>query len=130
MSRRLGFVEVADSFFVLAMKNLPCVVGGGKWPTEKCTWGGKKSNLWMRFWFYGIIEISMRTLEIQAVVWKEGRQYVAQCLDVDVSSFGSTEKSALAHLREAVVLHFEGKKFPRVLKVKKPSLASFDLVCA
>jgi len=84
----------------------------------------------MEFAFYGIMEISMQTREIQAVVWKEGRQYVAQCLDVDVSSFGSTEKSALAHLREAVELRFEGKKLPRVSHVKKPSLVSFDLVCA
>ncbi len=72
----------------------------------------------------------MRKLEMHAVVWKEGRHYVAQCLDVDVSSFGSTEKAALAHLQEAVALWYEGKKMPRTMKSKKPSLASFELSCA
>ncbi len=72
----------------------------------------------------------MRTIEIHAVVWKEGRQYVAQCLDVDVSSFGSTEAKALARLHEAVELWFDGKKTPRVMKVKEPNLVSMDLVCA
>lgn len=55
---------------------------------------------------------------------------MAQCLDVDVSSFGSTEESALKHLQEAVELHFEGKNAPRVTKVKKPSLVSLELTCA
>ncbi len=72
----------------------------------------------------------MRKVEIHAVVWKEGRHYVAQCLDVDVSSFGSTEKIALAHLREAVELWYEGKNIPRIMKSKKPSLVSFELLCA
>ena len=83
--------------------------------------------------FYGMIGIAikiMKTFEIQAVVWKEGRQYVAQCLDVDVSSFGSTERNALAHLKEAVELRFEGVKMPRAMKVKKPNLVSLQLSCA
>lgn len=72
----------------------------------------------------------MKNIEIQAVVWKEGRQYVAQCLDVDVSSFGSTEAKALANLKEAVELSFEGKRLPRSLKTIKPSLVSLQLACA
>ena len=34
---------------------------------------------------------------------------VAQCLNVDVSSFGSTREEALANLKEAVELYFEGE---------------------
>lgn len=44
----------------------------------------------------------------KASVWKEGGWFVAQCLDVDVASQGETEQLALANLREALELHFEG----------------------
>ncbi len=42
-----------------------------------------------------------------AVVWQEGDWFVAQCLEVDVASQGTTESEALANLREALELHFE-----------------------
>jgi predicted RNase H-like HicB family nuclease len=42
-----------------------------------------------------------------AAVTREGDWYVAQCLDVDVASQGSTEKEALENLREALELYFE-----------------------
>jgi predicted RNase H-like HicB family nuclease len=42
-----------------------------------------------------------------ATVWREGRWYVSQCLEVDVASQGATEEEALANLREALELHFE-----------------------
>jgi predicted RNase H-like HicB family nuclease len=41
-----------------------------------------------------------------ASVTKEGRWFVAQCLEVDVASQGRTEKQALANLRDALELHF------------------------
>ncbi len=47
----------------------------------------------------------MRTY--QASVWKEGDIFVAQCLDVDVVSQGSSSDEALANLREAVELFLE-----------------------
>jgi hypothetical protein len=34
----------------------------------------------------------MRKIILQNVVWKEGKYYVAQCLNVEVSSFGKTKK--------------------------------------
>ena len=37
----------------------------------------------------------------------ENSDFVAQCLDYDISSFGSTEQEALANLREAVELYLE-----------------------
>lgn len=42
-----------------------------------------------------------------ASVTREGRWFVAQCLEVDVASQGRSEKSALANLAEALELHFE-----------------------
>jgi len=41
------------------------------------------------------------------VLWKEGKYFVAQCLNVDVSSFGKTKKEALNNLQEAVDLYLE-----------------------
>lgn len=52
----------------------------------------------------------MRKLDLKSVVWKEGRYYVSQCLDVEVSSFGKTKKEALKMLREALELYFEDSK--------------------
>jgi len=43
----------------------------------------------------------------QSVVYQEGKYYVAQCLNVDVSSFGKSEKEALANLQEALELYLE-----------------------
>lgn len=41
------------------------------------------------------------------VVYKEGKYYVSQCLNVDVSSFGITIQEAVDNLREAVELYFD-----------------------
>ena len=40
-------------------------------------------------------------------VYREDEFFGAQCLNVDVSSFGPTRDEALANLREAVELYFE-----------------------
>lgn len=42
-----------------------------------------------------------------ASVWQEDGWYVAQCLEVDVASQGTSEAEALANLREALELYFE-----------------------
>jgi predicted RNase H-like HicB family nuclease len=42
----------------------------------------------------------------RAVVWPEDDLYVAQCLDVDVASQGSSEAEALDALKEALELYF------------------------
>lgn len=42
-----------------------------------------------------------------ATVTREGRWFVAQCLEVDVASQGRSERSALANLAEALELYFE-----------------------
>jgi predicted RNase H-like HicB family nuclease len=48
----------------------------------------------------------MTKLSLQSVVYREGAHYVAQCLDVDVSSFGNSEAEARANLQEALELYF------------------------
>ena len=43
------------------------------------------------------------------VIYREDEFFVAQCLNMDVSSFGSTREEAVAGLKEAVELYFEGE---------------------
>lgn len=43
----------------------------------------------------------------QSVVYKEGKYYVSQCLNIDVSSFGDTEQEALINLQDALQLYLE-----------------------
>ena len=52
-----------------------------------------------------------------AAVVREGDWFVAQCLEVDVASQGRSPAEALANLREALELHFEG---PRASAVPEP----------
>ncbi len=47
----------------------------------------------------------MDKVSFRASVWKEGEWFVAQCLEIDISSQGKTEAEALANLREALELH-------------------------
>ena len=49
----------------------------------------------------------MKKIYFTSIIWKEGKYYVAQCLDVDVSSFGKTKALALKNLREALELYWE-----------------------
>lgn len=49
----------------------------------------------------------MAKVDLKYAVWKEGKHYVSQCLNVDVSSFGKTPKEALRNLEEAVGLKIE-----------------------
>ena len=64
------------------------------------------------------------------MVWKEGKYYVAQCLNVDVSSFGKTKKEALSNLNEALELYFEDVEVSRAVKVERPELVKSSLCYA
>ena len=66
----------------------------------------------------------MKKLELQTIVWKEGKHWVAQCLNVDVSSFGRTQKSALKNVKEALELYFEGTKSYKIPRVTSPVIRS------
>ena len=48
---------------------------------------------------------AMRSIEV--VIYREGKAWVAQALNVDVSSFGDTREQARAAVKEALELYFE-----------------------
>ena len=59
---------------------------------------------------------------LTASVTREGRLYVAQCLEVDVASQGRSENSALANLAEALELHFEPPAATARPKIRKVAI--------
>ena len=59
----------------------------------------------------------MKKLNLQSIIWKEGKYFVSQCLNIDVSSFGKTKKEALKNLSEAIDLYFEDMKLPKFQEV-------------
>lgn len=70
----------------------------------------------------------MKKISLKNVVWKEGKHYVAQCLNVDVSSFGSTKKSAEKNLKEALELYFgETTSFKKLTKIGVPVIFETSL---
>lgn len=69
----------------------------------------------------------MQVIDVQTVVFREGEHFVAQCLDVDVSSFGSSEDEALANLREALELYFEDAPADAIAKVEGPAVRRLTL---
>lgn len=69
----------------------------------------------------------MAKLNLKYAIWKEGKHYVSQCLNVDVSSFGKTQKEALKNLEEALELYFEDIKTPKVTKIMKVEIISGSL---
>ncbi|MGD0113576.1 MAG: type II toxin-antitoxin system HicB family antitoxin [Armatimonadota bacterium] len=61
------------------------------------------------------------TTTFTAAVWQEEDLFVAQCLEVDVVSQGTTEEAALANLREALELYLEEpteSPQPKLVKVE------------
>jgi predicted RNase H-like HicB family nuclease len=53
----------------------------------------------------------MEKKTLKYVVYKENKYYVSQCLNVDVSSFGSTFQEAIDNLNEALTLYFDEPHF-------------------
>jgi len=49
----------------------------------------------------------MRTIDV--VIYREGRHWVARALNVEASSFGDSDDEAMAAIREALELFFEGE---------------------
>ena len=52
----------------------------------------------------------MHTIDV--VVYREGGQWVATALNVEVSSFGDTPDDARAAIKEALELYFEDEETP------------------
>lgn len=55
-------------------------------------------------------------------VYREDEFFVTQCLNVDVSSFGTTREEAVTNLKEAVELYFEGETAPSFTAVSDVSI--------
>jgi predicted RNase H-like HicB family nuclease len=69
----------------------------------------------------------MTKLYLQSVVYREGEHYVAQCLNIDVSSFGDTEAEALAGLQEALELYFEDAPVSDAAEVEAAEVRTLTL---
>ena len=69
----------------------------------------------------------MNKIDLKATIWKEGKHYVSQCLNVDVASFGATKKEALTNLEEALELYLEDTRTTKLTKVERPDIVSFQL---
>ena len=44
------------------------------------------------------------------IIYKEGKYFVSQCLNVDISSFGESIDEAVENLKEALELYYENEK--------------------
>ena len=60
--------------------------------------------------------------EFKNIIWKEGDDYVAQCLNIDVSSFGKTKDEALKNLNEAIELYMEDASLDDLNKIESPEI--------
>lgn len=69
-------------------------------------------------------------IDLQNVVWKEGAYYVAQCLNIDVSSFGKSKQEALNNLNEALDLYLEDAPIKSIVKIEKPEIRNLSLTYA
>ena len=59
-------------------------------------------------------------MRLTAVVTREGKWYVARCLEIEVASQGESFESALQNLREALELKLEDE--PEVALPKEPPI--------
>jgi predicted RNase H-like HicB family nuclease len=48
------------------------------------------------------------TRHLKYAIYPEDDAFTAQCLNIDIASEGDSEQEALANLREALELYFEG----------------------
>lgn len=58
------------------------------------------------------------------IIWKEGKYYVSQCLNVDVASFGDSRQQAIDNLNEAIALYFEEKAPMQHEMIEHPEIIS------
>ncbi|MGH3825920.1 MAG: type II toxin-antitoxin system HicB family antitoxin [Pseudonocardiaceae bacterium] len=64
-------------------------------------------------------------LSVPVVVSREDDRFVAQCLEVDISSFGDTQAEALVMVTEALELWFEDAPVPD--RFSRPVVTTVDL---
>ena len=64
---------------------------------------------------------------LENVVWKEGSYFVAQCLNIDISSFGETREEALENLDEAINLYLEDEQNLDIQNVVNPEIVHLSV---
>ena len=81
----------------------PARSGGGFGNAQNAASGYDEPEIVARIqgWYSGLVK------PITYCIYREDEFFVAQCLNVDVSSFGSSREEAIANLKEAVELYFE-----------------------
>lgn len=72
----------------------------------------------------------MKKITLSVAVWREGKYYVAQCLNVDVSSFGKTKTDALLNIKEALELHLDGVPASQIPKITQSAIQTQELLHA
>ncbi len=60
--------------------------------------------------------------QLKNVVWKEGDYFVAQCLNIDISSFGESKDEALTNLNEAIELFMEDASIDILTEIESPEI--------
>jgi predicted RNase H-like HicB family nuclease len=76
---------------------------------------------------FSFIKIQRMKMPLKNVVWKEGEFYVAQCLNVEVSSFGDSKEEALKNLQEALDLYFEDMPVEDALTIEHVEIISTEM---
>lgn len=59
---------------------------------------------------------------IKAIIYHDGEQYCAKCMEIDVLTQGKTVDEVIKNLEEAVSLHLEGVDPEKYGLIKEPSL--------
>ena len=67
----------------------------------------------------------MRTIEV--VLYRDGAAWVAQALNVDVSSFGDSREEAREAIQEALELYFEDAPDAEVIEVADVEIETVSL---
>ena len=98
----------------------------GEHNTSAERWSKAERPLYKNFLF-SFIKIDSVKLPLKNIVWKEGDFYVAQCLNVEVSSFGDTKDDALKNLQEALDLYFEDMPVGDALTIEQVEIVSTEM---
>ena len=70
----------------------------------------------------------MKRLNLESIIYKEDKYFVAQCLSVDVSSFGNTKKEAISQLEDALNLYFDENEKPEIQKVSRVETFNLSMI--
>ena len=61
----------------------------------------------------------MKMQTFTASILQDGEWFVAQCLEIDISSQGKSEDEAVDNLREALELYFKPPRLTAIPKLRK-----------